>query len=274
MHGSPDLPTKPRQNIHWFDQTGAIIISVNYAKAPQYPYPHALLQAYKALRWSLTCSATLEGIYVNPSRVAIGELYRGPCSIFRDALPLDFKQVLQFMLYPSLELRLPYDLRLARSTINARNHSLPAWMARAMEQSYLPPRVCKDDIFVSPVAASGDLLRELDVPPAVLFTGSLDCLKEEGFRYAQHLVKSDKVHEFEGGTYGFSVKPQDGSKEAQVIFSFYVLLDLFREGKFLHVLTLTLNQVQILDPIQGIVVEATKGDLLFLVTDELIDVKS
>ncbi|KAF5964357.1 hypothetical protein FBULB1_12830 [Fusarium bulbicola] len=220
------------------DQTGATVMSVNYAKAPRYPYPHALLQAYEALRWSLTFSAALEGIYVDPSRVAIGgnsaggnltaalslllSFRSGPCSILRNALPLDFKQVLQFMLYPSLELGLPYDLRLARSTIDARRHSLPAWMARAMEQSYLPPRVCKDDIFESPVAASVDLLRELDVPPAILFTGSLDCLKEEGFCYAQHLVKSGKdvdFQEFEGGTHGFSVKPQDGGTEAQVMYN-------------------------------------------------------
>jgi acetyl esterase/lipase len=125
------------------------------------------------------------------------------------------------MLYPSLELCLPYDLRLARSTIGAQKQSLPAWMAMAMEQSYLPPKVCKDDIFVSPVAAGVDLLRELDVPPAVLFTGSLDCLKEEGFSYAQSLAKSGKeviFHEFQGGTHGFSNKPKERTSGAQIIY--------------------------------------------------------
>ncbi|KAG5746433.1 hypothetical protein H9Q70_010880 [Fusarium xylarioides] len=219
------------------DQTGAIVMSVDYAKAPQYPYPHALLQAYEALRWSLTSSAARQGIHVDPSRVAIGgnsaggnltaalslllSFRSGPCSIFRERLPLNFKQVLHLMLYPSLELRLPYDVRLSRSTADAQKHSLPAWMARAMEQSYLPPRVCKDDILVSPVAATIELLRELDVPPVVMFTGGLDCLKEEGFCYAQSLSKSGKevtFHEFQGGTHGFSVKPQDGSTEAQVMY--------------------------------------------------------
>ncbi|CZR43811.1 uncharacterized protein FPRO_07272 [Fusarium proliferatum ET1] len=219
------------------EQTGAIVMSVNYAKAPRYPYPHALLQAYESLRWAMTSPAAREGICVDPRRVAIGRnsaggnltaalslllsFRGGPCSIFREHLPLDFKQVFHFMLYPSLELRLPYNLRLAGSTSDAQNHSLPAWMARAMEQSYLPPRVCKDDIFVSPVAAGVDLLRELDIAPAVLFTGSLDCLKEEGFCYAQNLAKSGKeitFHEFEDGTHGFSVKPQDGNMEAQIIY--------------------------------------------------------
>lgn len=212
-------------------------MSVDYAKAPRYPYPHALLQAYEALRWAMTSPAAREGICVDPRRVAIGgnsaggnltaalslllSFRSGPCSIFSERLPLDFKQVLHFMLYPSLELCLPYNLRLSRSTSDAQKHSLPAWMARAMEQSYLPPRVCKDDIFVCPVAAGIELLRELDIPPAVLFTGSLDCLKEEGFCYAQNLAKSGKevtFHEFKGGTHGFSVKPQDGSTEAQVIY--------------------------------------------------------
>ncbi|EXK38466.1 hypothetical protein FOXG_04759 [Fusarium oxysporum f. sp. lycopersici 4287] len=219
------------------DETGAIVMSIDYAKAPRYPYPHALLQVYEALRWALTSSAAREGMNVDPRRVAIGgnsaggnltaalslllSFRSGPCSMFREGLPLDFKQVLQLMLCPSLELRLPYDLRLARSTIDAQKHSLPAWMARAMEQSYLPPRICKDEIFVSPAAASVELLRELDVSPAMLFTGSLDCLKEEGFCYAQNLTKGGKevtFHEFEGGTHGFSVKPQEGSAEAQIMY--------------------------------------------------------
>ncbi|KAH7255120.1 alpha/beta hydrolase fold-domain-containing protein [Fusarium redolens] len=219
------------------EQTGAIVMSVDYAKAPRYPYPHALLQAYGALQWALTCSAAHEGIHIDPRRVAIGgnsaggnltaalsllvSFRSGPCSIFRKGLPLAFKQVLHFMLYPSLELCLPYDLRLARSTIGAQKESLPAWMAMAMERSYLPPKVCKDDIFVSPVAAGVDLLRELDVPPAVLFTGSLDCLKEEGFSYAQNLAKSGKeviFHEFQGGTHGFSNKPKERTSGAQIIY--------------------------------------------------------
>ncbi|KAF5637638.1 polyketide synthase [Fusarium tjaetaba] len=219
------------------DQTRAIVMSVDYAKAPRYPYPHALLQAYEALRWALTCPAACQGICVDPSRVAIGgnsaggnltaslslllSFRSGPCYTFRERLPLDFKQVMHFMLYPSLELRLPYDLRLSRSTTDAQKHSLPTWMAQAMEQSYLPPRICKDDVFVSPVAASIELLRELDIPPALLFTGSLDCLKEEGFCYAQNFTKSDKevsFHEFGGGTHGFSVRPKEGSSEAQNIY--------------------------------------------------------
>ncbi|KAM0080352.1 hypothetical protein ACKRZS_007496 [Fusarium odoratissimum] len=218
-------------------QTGAIVMSIDYAKAPRYPYPHALLQSYEALRWALSSPAAREGMNVDSRRVAIGgnsaggnltaalslllSFRSGPCSMFREGLPQDFKQVLQLMLYPSLELRLPYDLRLARSTIDAQKHSLPAWMSRAMEQSYLPPGICKDEIFVSPIAASVELLRELDVPPAILFTGSLDCLKEEGFCYAQNLTKSGKevtFHEFEGGTHGFSVKPQEGSAEAQIMY--------------------------------------------------------
>lgn len=141
----------------------------------------------------------------------------GPCSVFRERLPLDFKQVLHFMLYPSLELRLPYTLRLARSTSDSQKHSLPAWIPGAMEQSYLPPRVYKDDIFVSPVAAGSDLLHELDAPPAVLLTGSLDCLKEEGSCYAQNLTKSGKevtFREFQSGIHG----PSDVSAEAQVMY--------------------------------------------------------
>jgi hypothetical protein len=38
-------------------QLDAIVISVDYAKAPRHPYPHALLQLYQVLRWTLSPAA-------------------------------------------------------------------------------------------------------------------------------------------------------------------------------------------------------------------------
>ncbi|THV47597.1 hypothetical protein BGAL_0300g00030 [Botrytis galanthina] len=93
-------------------QTGAIVMSVDYAKAPTYPYPHAWLQAYEALCWALTSSAAHKGIHVDLRRVAIrgnsagGNLtaalslllsFRsGPCSIFREGLPHSLCGVIKY----------------------------------------------------------------------------------------------------------------------------------------------------------------------------------
>ncbi|KAL2844026.1 alpha/beta-hydrolase [Aspergillus pseudodeflectus] len=205
------------------DKTGAVIVSVAYAKAPRYPYPHALLQAYDVLKWILSPPASLEGIKVDPRRVAIAgnsaggnltaaltllvSFTQGPCATFRDALPRDFRQVAQLMLYPSLEINHPYRNRLARTSSEARRHSLPAWMATLMENSYLPPSVDRDQIFIAPLIASNELLAELRLPHSILMTGGWDSLKEEGQAYAEKLRVSGAAvtfKEYPRAVHGFS----------------------------------------------------------------------
>lgn len=70
---------------------------------------------------------------------------QSPCVLFRSALPPEFRQVLQVMLYHSFKIILLCDLKLTRSP-ETRMNSLPSWIAREMEQSYLPPGTRKDQM--------------------------------------------------------------------------------------------------------------------------------
>ncbi|KAI1344235.1 alpha/beta hydrolase fold-domain-containing protein [Xylariaceae sp. FL0016] len=208
------------------DRVKTVVISIDYAKSPRFPYPHALLQAYEVLKWSLSIEATREfGIEIDSSRVAImgnsagGNLAAaltllcafetGPPSIFRQGLPPTFRQVSQVLLYPSLALNASYGSRFMSSEKDVQDQSLPVWVATAMEESYLPPYIDKEQIFITPLSANGDLLRSLArrLPHTAFALAGLDCLKLEAHAYAGQLREagvSVAMKEFEGANHGFT----------------------------------------------------------------------
>ncbi|KAI8725667.1 Abhydrolase-3 domain-containing protein [Fusarium sp. LHS14.1] len=179
-------------------------MSVDYAKAPRYPYPHALLQLYEVLKWALSPDAkeTLD-VTIDPSRVAImgnsagGNLTASlslllsftsrPCAEFRSALPSNFHQTLQVLIYPSVDLNRSYDGRLGASDQETQASSLPSWAATMMEASYLPPYIDKSQIFVSPLRTEVSLLNSLQPPSAIVMVAKKDCLKLEANKYVENL---------------------------------------------------------------------------------------
>ena len=186
-------------------QSGAIVISVDYAKAPRYPYPHALLQLYQVLKWATSAAAISQGIKVDSSKVAFlgnsagGNLVAslsflvaftdGPNAAFRKDLPDDFQQVLQVLLYPSIDTGLPYATRFRRATPAVQAQSLPIPIAQLMEDAYLPISVDRNCVFVRPMLVEDGLLQSLTLPPALIMTAGLDCLEAEATLYAAHLEK-------------------------------------------------------------------------------------
>ncbi|KAH7020716.1 alpha/beta hydrolase fold-domain-containing protein [Microdochium trichocladiopsis] len=185
------------------DKSGAIILSLDYAKAPRYPFPHALLQGYEVLQWLGTDqSQQVLSAEIDTSRVALlgksagGNLVAalsllvsfpaGPCASFRRDLGPDFRLRAQLLLYPSTSNNELYRVRYAGTDEAARTRSLPIWMAELMESAYLPPGIDVDQIFVAPNLTTPTLLKELapQLAPCALFIAGLDCLKDEARAYA------------------------------------------------------------------------------------------
>ncbi|EGY22032.1 uncharacterized protein VDAG_03472 [Verticillium dahliae VdLs.17] len=128
---------------------GQPIASLDYAKAPRYPFPHALLQAYEIFKWSISPAAerTL-GVAADPSRVTVGcsaggnlatslsllvAFTAGPTAPFRAALGPHFRQVAQVLVYPCLALHERYGERFARASPEAQAKSIPIVMLEKME---------------------------------------------------------------------------------------------------------------------------------------------
>ncbi|KAG4277677.1 hypothetical protein FPRO04_14055 [Fusarium proliferatum] len=214
------------------DKVGMIVVSVDYAKAPRYPYPHALLQLYEVLKWALSPTAEeLLGVRVDASRVAVmgnsagGNLTaslslllsftNGPCAAFRQALPANFRQCLQILLYPSLDLSRDYGERFGDTDQEVQARSLPVWAVSMMEASYLPPYIDKTQIFVAPLNADVPLIKSLAPPSAVILTAGQDCLKREAQLYSEKLKQADVsllFHEYPDAIHGFS-HYTEGSKD-------------------------------------------------------------
>lgn len=192
-----------------------VVISLDYAKSPRYPFPHALLQGYQVLKW-LQTERPLEvlSVEIDVSRVALlgksagGNLAsslallvsftEGPCASFRRELGPDFNLCAQLLLYPSTACNELYRHRYAAAEIATKAKSLPVWMAELMESAYLPPGVDKQQIFVAPLLADPVLLRDLapKMPPCTLFLAGLDCLRDEGHRYGMLLQTAGVATEF------------------------------------------------------------------------------
>jgi len=207
------------------DESGAIVISLDYAKAPRYPFPHALLQGYQVLKWlGSDQPRQVLSADIDTSRVAVlgksagGNLAAalsllvsfptGPCASYRKDLASDFKLCAQLLLYPSLRNNELYRIRHAGTDEAARAKSLPVWMAELMETAYLPPGTNVDQIFVAPNLATPTLLKELapQLAPCALFIAGLDCLKDEAHVYAALLRDAGvetEVLEYPQAIHGF-----------------------------------------------------------------------
>lgn len=215
-------------------ELNAVVVSVDYAKSPRYPFPHALLQLHRTLQWFLSPKAeSTLGVPIDPTRVAImgnsagGNLTAaltilnaftsGPCKKFRDGLPSNYRQVAQVLLYPSTACNQLYRTRFANASPEAQTESLPTWMAELMEACYLPPGVNKDQIFVAPLLADQLLLKELqpNIAPVACYVAGRDCLKGEAVQYCRKLEEAGvgvKLKEFPEAIHGFSHYKEDNKK--------------------------------------------------------------
>jgi acetyl esterase len=216
-------------------QLDAIVISVDYAKAPRHPYPHALLQLYQVLRWTLPPAARQQGIVADPSKVALlgksagGNLVAslslllafmtGPIAKLRQDLPAEFQQVLQVMLYPSLDTGLSYKTRFERASDEVQARSLPVSISQLMEDCYLPPHIDRDCLFVRPTLADDELLASLRLPPSLILTAGMDCRNAVADLYAEKLGRAgvkvtlqeypQAIHGFSHYTKGANFRPDD-----------------------------------------------------------------
>ncbi|KAH8901735.1 alpha/beta-hydrolase [Thozetella sp. PMI_491] len=211
-----------------------LFVSLDYAKAPRYPFPHALLQGYEVLKWLLSSEAyNALGISIDHSRVATlgksagGNLAAslallvafdsGPCAHFRRQLGPKFKHVAQILLYPSTACHQRYRERCAKAPTTIQAKSLPIWAAELMEACYLPPGTQPNQIFVAPTLAEVSLVRALEsnLPRFGFFLAGLDCLKLEAYSFAT-VLKDGGVHvdtcEYPEAVHGF-IQYKPGAKE-------------------------------------------------------------
>ncbi|CAM3549262.1 Carboxylesterase NlhH [Bordetella sputigena] len=162
--------------------TGALVLSVHYRRAPENPYPAPTDDACEALTWAAREAAMLG---IDADRIAIagdsagGNLAAACALLARDRGGPRLR--MQALIYPTLDADLdtPSYLHNTQDAFLTREA-----MAYALE-SFLPPTVgaMRDDGYALPMRAAS----HAGLPPAYLLLADHDPLLDDGRRYADKL---------------------------------------------------------------------------------------
>lgn len=158
----------------------SIVVSVDYRRAPESPFPAAIDDAYAATRWVVDSA---EDLGADPSRVAVagdsagGNLAAAVALRARDegAPELSF----QLLIYPMTN----YDFSTASYRENGEGYYVTEAALRWYWDHYLADPADGDDPYASPLQ-SDDLG---GLPPAFIVTAEFDPLRDEGEAYGQRL---------------------------------------------------------------------------------------
>lgn len=165
------------------DDTGMVVISVEYRLAPEHPFPAGVEDALAAYRWVREHAAALD---VDPGRLAVaGDSMGGTfaavlCQHTRDhELPMP---ALQVLLYPGLDATLSSP---SQQTF-AHGYFLTAATVRWFLSHYLADEDHRWDVRASPLFAA----RLHGLPPALIITAGHDPLRDDGRLYAERLERA------------------------------------------------------------------------------------
>ncbi|MEE1916311.1 alpha/beta hydrolase [Pseudomonas asiatica] len=181
------------------DRLGAVVVSVDYRRAPEAKFPAAFDDAWSAVQWVAGHAAELS---IDPKRLLVGgdsaggNLAANVCIKARDSGGPPIAH--QLLFYPVC------DNDLGRTSYRelGSGYFLETEMMRWFWEQYLTAPQDADKPYCCPLKAD-DLS---NLPPATLVVGGYDPLKDEGLAYIERLRRSGvAVHSlvYPGAIHGF-----------------------------------------------------------------------
>ncbi|MER7083912.1 acetyl esterase [Saccharopolyspora kobensis] len=153
---------------------GAVVVSVDYRRAPEFPYPTPLHDAMTAARWTARCFPGREHVIAGDSAGA--NMALGVALDARDTGDVEFAG--QLLVYPVVD----PTLRFASNSACAEGYLLSVDDLAHHYDQYLPDPRRRSDPAVDLLNAD---LRNL--PPTVVATAEFDPLHDEGVELAEKL---------------------------------------------------------------------------------------
>lgn len=175
-----------------------IVVSVDYRRAPEAPFPAAVEDALAAVRWVHAHAVEFGG---DPSRLAVsGDSAGGNLSAVVSQLLRESGPALrhQLLIYPATDFAAETESRRSRSE----GYFLTAELMRWFGDQYTPDPAVRGDPRVSPLRASD--FRGL--PSATVLVAGYDPLYDEGMAYAARLREIGvpvEVLDYPGQIHGF-----------------------------------------------------------------------
>ncbi|MCL1979296.1 MAG: alpha/beta hydrolase [Methanomassiliicoccaceae archaeon] len=187
-------------NLQILEQTNVKIISIDYPKAPQNPYPVGINATFEVVKHYYD---NAEEYKIDRENIGIGGYSSGGnfatvvCMKANEKKDLKIKY--QIMCYPGTDAAEdPYKKPKSKKILT--NEDIERFVL-----CYVPDPEDARSPFASPVYATRDQLTGL--PPALMIlAGSGDPLTPEGLRYRNNLIEAGvpvELHEFEGTFHGF-----------------------------------------------------------------------
>jgi acetyl esterase len=167
------------------DQSGYVVISVDYRLAPEAPFPAAVNDCIAAFGW---VAEQAHELGINPEKIAVGGDSAGGCLAAVVSLHLrDARRVAATVPVPCFQL-LIYPVTDKRAVapshqINGQGYLLTTESMHYFRGHYLPNPADWLDWRASPLLASD----HSDLPPALVLTAGYDPLRDEGRQYADAL---------------------------------------------------------------------------------------
>ena len=186
---------------HLAAESGCVVVSVDYRRAPEHKFPVPLDDACEAIRYVVEHASDLE---VDSSRIAVagdsagGNLAAAVALRFRDAKETSTPLRGQLLIYPVL------DARCDSGSYQdfAEGHGLTRATMQWFWQQYLGSASDSADPHCAPHQA--DSLAEL--PTTLVMTAEFDVLRDEGEAYAARLRQEGvaaTLRRFDGMLHGF-----------------------------------------------------------------------
>jgi acetyl esterase len=189
MQGSPET--------HWditaglAARTGRAVYSVDYAKAPEHPFPAAVNDARAVVGW-LFAHAAAQGVDV--SRIAIGGDSAG--ANLSAAMTLAFRGSAcalekQLLVYPACD----FDMSRPSYAENAQGPIVTTASMPAVNAMYCPDPADMKNPLVAPLLADS----HAGLPPAFVAVAEHDPLRDSGLVYAEALTRAGVAVELDHG---------------------------------------------------------------------------
>ncbi|SEO84905.1 acetyl esterase [Rhodospirillales bacterium URHD0017] len=186
-----DLFTHERQARTLALEADAVVVSVDYRRPPETPFPGAFEDCLAATKWAAANVSKLGG---DAARLAVagdsagGNLAAAVAQACRNGGP---RLAAQLLIYPATDLAGNYgsaaeNARFPSRQQNAEGYFLTGDAMRFFAGHYLPRLKDGEDPRASPLR-NGNLA---GLPPAVITTAEFDPLRDEGEAYAEALKRA------------------------------------------------------------------------------------